>query len=407
MAIPYNQLASCCGTFGNIDLEPLNLAWGQKNVFTTKPGQTVFSKPQGVVQPERRVSVTRELEQLEFLTGTAGVHPRVLAQKAWSVRQKLTDMPKWARANTAVPSMSYDAYESLVDRLEAVERVLGVDKLSPKLMALNAAGAFRGLGDLYTPNSPDPIATLAKCIQGVTCAPKSFCCPGGAPPIRDPYALPPNGGGGGGGGDEWDTKYPPEPPPPWGEPKKDPWGEPPKPKETWSELRSEETPAASLQTAQSEADVLESAAQSLRAELAVGNTGGQVIASAPAPVVAVTSTSIPVAVPAPAPVTAIATGVSTAAQDFWKRMQAAGGIYQAPLGPTVMSVAIGAGKGVSQQAKQSTQARPGGAAPGTLFDSGGNILAGLRGLGASSSVVHTKVALESLRQRLRAARRGR
>jgi hypothetical protein len=189
MAISYSEM-----------MEPAPEGFPGAMVQTTKPGTTVFSRPQGVVPQKRRVDLTQELEQLEFLTLHARqVHPRVLAQKTWALRRKLQGSGDWAWANRATPGARYDARSDLLRRLDQVERVLGIGGMSPRMMAATAGGLSGGswLAE------PDPVGKLAGCIRAALCRPRAFCCPGGVEPVR----------GRGRVGDPG-KKFPPPPPPP-------------------------------------------------------------------------------------------------------------------------------------------------------------------------------------------------
>ena len=169
---------------GQADLEPGD--YGYQYAQTTKPGTTVTGRRQGFVGPDRRVEITREIEQLEFLAGTPGIHPRVLAQRVWAARRKLMGSGNWEWASYANPNARYDSKQDLFSRLGAVERVLGVGQLSPRLMIAYGSGAMSGLG-AWGGTYSDPVAKLASCIRGMLCAPKGFCCPPGRRP-PPPYA---------------------------------------------------------------------------------------------------------------------------------------------------------------------------------------------------------------------------
>lgn len=162
---------------GQADLEPGD--YGYQFVSTTKPGTTVFGRRQGFVDPGRRMAVTRQIEELEFLTGTPGVPPRVLAQKVWAARRALMGIGDWEWASYADPRQSYDAKADLEARLRTVERLLGVDKLSPRMMMAYGSGALSGMGGRpeWGQSRADPVAQLASCIRGALCAPDQFCCP--------------------------------------------------------------------------------------------------------------------------------------------------------------------------------------------------------------------------------------
>lgn len=224
MALSFNELVGLSqassgdyrhglGT-GQEALEPGGSA---KYAMTTKPNTTVVSKVHGRAPVARRVSVTKLIEELEFLTGTPGIHPRVLAQKAWQARQALTGSSKWAWANYQDPFASYGSHGDLVARLQTVERLLGIDKVSPKLMSAMSGG----LGSIPEwGQALDPYEQLARCVRAAICAPSSFCCPPGTVYEPDEFFY---------------EDYPPEvfptvtgtasPPP---SPKERTWGEPPK-----------------------------------------------------------------------------------------------------------------------------------------------------------------------------------
>jgi hypothetical protein len=195
--------------------------YGYQYAQTTKKNTTVFGRPVGKVPPTRRVSATRLVEELEFLAGTPGVHPRVLAQKAWQARKALMESSDWQYANYQSPFASYDSSSDLKARLAAVERVLGIDKVSPKVAAaLYGMGGMSGLGIYAGPawgQMYNPVDKLASCIRGALCAPTSYCCPPGTyfdDPYEDEYydeefydepydeylGPPPSGGNGGNGG---------------------------------------------------------------------------------------------------------------------------------------------------------------------------------------------------------------
>jgi hypothetical protein len=160
---------------GQADLEPGD--YGYQSVSTTKPGTTVFGRRQGFVEPDRRMKLTRMIEELEFLTGTPGVHPRALAQKVWAARRALMGAGNWAWASYADPRQRYDAKADLESRLRTVERLLGVDQLSPRMMMAYGSGmAGLGLAPWGQPQA-DPVRQLASCIQAALCMPDRFCCP--------------------------------------------------------------------------------------------------------------------------------------------------------------------------------------------------------------------------------------
>lgn len=187
-----NRALGCCPGLGQgqEDLEPPPEGFGPKYVQTTKAGTTVFSETPGKAPVRRRVNVTGMLEELEFLAGTPGVHPRVLAQKAWQVRRALMGTSRWQWAQYADPFSRYESYDDLVSRLQAVERVLGIDQISPKIMsALYGMGGLGALGKAAWGESMDPIRKLAGCIRTAICFPKGFCCPSGSRPFVDPYEL--------------------------------------------------------------------------------------------------------------------------------------------------------------------------------------------------------------------------
>ena len=203
------------------NLEPGDYGYKQ----TTRPGQTVSGHRQGLAPVGRRIALTNMINELEFLAGTPGVHPRVLAQKVWTARRALMGTSRWEFASYKSPSRAYDSYAGLASRLKSVELVLGVAGVSAKasgmggLGSYGSTGAFRGAPWGATGGSP--ISKLASCIRGAMCMPKSFCCPAGQQ-FEDPYYddfpefedFPPEedfpefygqGGGGGGGGDKGGT----------------------------------------------------------------------------------------------------------------------------------------------------------------------------------------------------------
>jgi hypothetical protein len=169
---------------GQADLEPGD--WGYQYTQTTKPGTTVAGRAQGRPPVARRIAITRAVAELEFLAGTPGVHPRVLAQKVWLARKALMGTAPWSWANYQNQASAYDSYDDLVSRLQSVERVLGVGNVSPKIMSQYGMG---GLG-VYTGavwgQQQSPVAKLAQCIQGALCMPKAFCCDQGTY-FNDPY----------------------------------------------------------------------------------------------------------------------------------------------------------------------------------------------------------------------------
>lgn len=199
---------------GQEDLEPGD--YGYQYVQTTKPNTTVMGKPQGRAPVGRRVNITQLVAEAEYLAGTPGVHPRVLAQKVWQARKALMGSSRWEWANYQNQGSAYDSYDDLVARLESVERVLGVDKVSPKIMSqlYGGLGNYQGYyrGPAWGENI-DPVAKLASCIRGTLCQPKAFCCDQGTyyedpffdeEPWDEPWdvaaAAGAAGGGYGGGG---------------------------------------------------------------------------------------------------------------------------------------------------------------------------------------------------------------
>jgi len=181
----------CCGSgdhghdhrmLGDVDEQELEAPqYGYQYVQTTVPGKTVFGKPVGLVPKERKIEITRLIDELEWLAGTPGIHPGVLAQKIWEARRRLMGSADWEFASYATPGQSWDSKEALLDRLEAVERVLGVEGISPKLMS-----AFAGMGGLGTYPYQDiprwteqywPIRKLASCIRSRICHKDEYCCP--------------------------------------------------------------------------------------------------------------------------------------------------------------------------------------------------------------------------------------
>lgn len=174
---------------GQADLEPGD--YGYQYASTTKPGTTVVGRRQGFVKPDRRIEITRMVEQLEFLAGTPGVHPRALAQKVWAARRALMGAGDWSWASYADPRDRYDAKKDLEDRLAVVERVLGVGDMSPRLMMAYGSGAMSGLGSgTWNRNYTSHVNKLASCIQGALCVPKAFCCSSGAAFTPPPGGVP-------------------------------------------------------------------------------------------------------------------------------------------------------------------------------------------------------------------------
>jgi hypothetical protein len=182
--------------YGQADLEPGD--WGYEYKQTTIPGLTVTGQARGRPPVPRRIQITQMVSELEFLAGTPGVHPRVLAQKVWQARKALMGSGRWSWANYQTAGSAYDSYDDLVSRLEEVESVLGVGDVSPKIMSqLYGMGGLGGLGGTYGSTGAyrgapwgatggDPITKLASCIRGLLCQPKGFCCPPGSQ-FEDPY----------------------------------------------------------------------------------------------------------------------------------------------------------------------------------------------------------------------------
>ncbi len=94
-------------------------------VQTTKPGTTVLSKPH-VVPLQRRLDLTRAVEELEFLVRDPSVSADALLSKLRSARRALVGSASWPFAQYAGVSenQSFDAHEYLVARLDEVQRVL-------------------------------------------------------------------------------------------------------------------------------------------------------------------------------------------------------------------------------------------------------------------------------------------
>jgi len=163
---------------------------------TTKSGTTTFGKAQGVVPQKRRVDLTGELEQLEFLAmNPRAVHPRVLASRAWELRRKLIGSGDWQQASYGDPRQRYDTRADLARRLDLVERALGIGGASQRMMAGG------GLGSWNTPEwgqKHHPVERLAACIRVALCRPRAFCCPGGLEPVRSTEARSATAAGRGG-----------------------------------------------------------------------------------------------------------------------------------------------------------------------------------------------------------------
>lgn len=171
--------------FGQANLEPGD--HGYQYAQTTKSGKTVAGRAQGRAPVDRRVGITRMVTELEYLAGTPGIHPRVLAQRVWQARKALMGTSRWEWASYGAPRAAYDSYDDLAERLQSVERVLGVDQVSPKAMS-----QLSGLGEYTGPawgEMTDPVSKLASCIRGAICMPKSFCCDQGTY-FQDPYEEP-------------------------------------------------------------------------------------------------------------------------------------------------------------------------------------------------------------------------
>ena len=182
--------------FGRLGAAPVTVMWGAgerdpQDLRTPGAGfrsavapgavSAALSRPRGGVGFARRVQLTRLVEELEALVGTAGVHPQILAQKAWDLRRALVGAGDWSWADYTDPRQAYDDKHDLEQRLLVIERLLGIGRLAPALAGMGGLGAW---------NQPyyDPVAKLASCIRGALCMPKSFCCPPGSkfrPPARD------------------------------------------------------------------------------------------------------------------------------------------------------------------------------------------------------------------------------
>jgi hypothetical protein len=147
---------------------------GYKTVFSTKPGTTSFSQPQGLVSRKRKQSATALIVELEFLVGTGRASPRVLQQKAWLARKALIESPGWEYAAFA---QDIDSKANLEARLAAVERQIGTAGIGPKTMSYlsGLSGSFRDRPRWGRALSP--AAQLASCIRGARCAPETLCCP--------------------------------------------------------------------------------------------------------------------------------------------------------------------------------------------------------------------------------------
>jgi len=195
--------------FGRLGAAPVTVVWGAgerdpQDLRTPGAGfrsavapgavNAALSRPGGVGFA-RRVQLTRLVEELEALVGTAGVHPQILAQKAWDLRRALVGAGDWSWADYTDPRQAYDDKRDLEQRLLVIERLLGVGRLAPQLAGLSGLGCCPGLlgsgmSGLGAWNQPyyDPVAKLASCIRGALCMPQSFCCPPGTkfrPPARD------------------------------------------------------------------------------------------------------------------------------------------------------------------------------------------------------------------------------
>ena len=170
MPLSYAELMGMGNDNGQADLEPPAPGFPGKYVQTTKPGTTVVSKVRRA-PVKRRVDVTRQLQELEFLVGTPGIPARVLAQKAWTIRRALMGSRVWPWASYGVPGQQYSSHDELQSRLEGIEKILGIDKISPKVMS--ALYGMGGLGSaISTPRWGrrfDPITKLASCINARWC----------------------------------------------------------------------------------------------------------------------------------------------------------------------------------------------------------------------------------------------
>lgn len=185
----------CCGSadhshdhrmLGDADEQELEAPqYGYQYVQTTVPGKTVFGRPVGLVPAQRKIELTRLVEELEWLAGTPGIHPAVLAQKIWEVRRRLMGSADWEFASYAEPRGSWDSKRDLLSRVEAVERVLGVEGISPKLMSAlyGMTHGASGLGTYPYQDLPRwteqywPIRKLASCIRDRICHKGQYCCP--------------------------------------------------------------------------------------------------------------------------------------------------------------------------------------------------------------------------------------
>ncbi|TFH66214.1 MAG: hypothetical protein E4G90_04740, partial [Gemmatimonadales bacterium] len=167
MPITYSELMGN----GQEDLEPSAPGFPGKYVQTTQPGRTVMSQVRRA-PVETRLDITRQLQELEFLVGTPGIPSRVLAQRAWTIRRALMGSQVWPWASYSIPGQQYGSHDELQTRLEGIEKILGIDLVSPKLMSA-LYGMSGGLGSAVSMprwgRRYDPITKLASCINARWC----------------------------------------------------------------------------------------------------------------------------------------------------------------------------------------------------------------------------------------------
>lgn len=112
MAISFREL------LGFIDDEDF-----QTFVQTTENASTVTSKTHRVPR-ERRVDLTSQVEELEFLAASTNVHPDALVSKLVEARRALRGSANWTGANYADPRSRWDDSRELGKRLDDAQRAI-------------------------------------------------------------------------------------------------------------------------------------------------------------------------------------------------------------------------------------------------------------------------------------------